>query len=201
MEKGQAADKGRVQRLGYHSCAGKGAGHKVRASQCILAVGLLSLVASTTGAQSGVVRPTSRAGATIGAIPAVSLTNAVIGTVRDPAGNPVANAPLQLRSLRNGTVDRAATADAEGAFAFRAVEPGTYVVEMVVAGGVVAAVSEATTVGVSEVVQTLVQLTVRTRTFGWWLGSTADSAVAQAASSGVLAVDPGVPASPERPPR
>jgi hypothetical protein len=172
----------------------------VRAREWIIGAGLVAVVAAAAAAQGTFVRPAQRPAAPVsGPVVPIPTSNAVMGGVRDPGDKPVANAQLQLRNLRGGTIDRATTADAEGAFAFRAIEPGTYVVEMIAAGGVVVAVSEATTVGTGEVVQTLVRLTARTRTFGWWMGSTADSAVAQAASSGVLAVDPGVAASPERP--
>lgn len=156
------------------------------------------VLAATAGAQT-FVRSTPRVPppGTEGAVTYPPATNALIGTARDAGDDLLPDMQVQLRNLRSGTVNQAMKTNAEGAFAFRSIEPGTYVVELVLADGAVAAISEATTVGSGEVVQTLVRLTTRTRTFGWWAGSTTNSILAQAAGSGVLAVDPGVPISPQ----
>lgn len=123
-------------------------------------------------------------------------TNALIGTARAADRSPIPEARLQLRSLRSGQIVQTTTADADGRFAFRSLEPGTYLVEMTLADGSVVALSEAVTIGAGEIVQTLVQLASRTRTFGWWFGSTTASALSSAAGLGVLTLEPGAPASP-----
>lgn len=170
----------------------------MRTFKWLLGTGLVVALAATAGAQGTFVRSVPRSTFNIGEGGAFQpANNALIGTVRDAVDDIVPQAEVHLRNLRSGSVDQAGSTNAEGAFAFRAIEPGTYVVEMVLASGAVAAISEATTVGSGEVVQTLVRLTARTRTFGWWMGSTANSAVAQAASSGVLAVNPGISVTPE----
>lgn len=168
-------------------------------SKRILVGGCVVMVAATAGAQT-FVRSMPRPAPVPGTGSAVSFspaTNALIGTARDAGDDIIAEAHVQLRNLHTGAVGQTAITNGEGAFAFRAIEPGTYVVELTLATGAVAALSEATTVGTGEVVQTLVRLTTRTRTFGWWLGSTTNSVASQAAASGVLAVDPGVPVSPQ----
>lgn len=123
-------------------------------------------------------------------------TNAIIGTARGAGRGPLPEAQVQLRDLRTGQVVERVTADADGRFAFRSLEPSTYLVEMTLADGSVVALSEAVTIGSGEIIQTLVQLASRSRTFGWWLGSTTSSVLSSAASLGVLAVEPGAPASP-----
>ncbi len=122
--------------------------------------------------------------------------NAIVGEARGPDRAPLPEGRLQLRSLRAGEVVRRLLADGDGRFAFRSVEPGTYVVELMGADDTVLALSEAVTIGANEVIETLVQSTDRTRTFGWWLGSTTSSALSSAASLGILSVEPGAPASP-----
>ncbi|MDP1569773.1 MAG: carboxypeptidase-like regulatory domain-containing protein [Vicinamibacterales bacterium] len=161
---------------------------------------IVALVLAVPGmAQQGTFVRTERLG-----LPAVeegvgafgASTNAIIGTARGADRSPIPEAQLQLRDLRGGQVVERATADAEGRFAFRSLEPGTYIIEMTLIDGSVVALSEAVTIGSGEIIQTLVQLASRTRTFGWWLGSTTSSALASAASLGVLSVEPGAPASP-----
>ncbi len=126
--------------------------------------------------------------------------NALIGSTRSFNNSPVPNARLRLRSITNGRIEAQLTADAEGRFAFRAIEPGTYVVEMTeVVTGAVVATSQAVTVASNEIMQTIIRLPGRLRSFGWWAGSSASSAVSAASGVGVLAVDDiARPASPER---
>lgn len=126
--------------------------------------------------------------------------NALIGSTRNFNNSPISHARLRLRSITNGRIEAQATADAEGQFAFRAIEPGTYVVEMMEAAtGAVVATSQAVTVASNEIMQTLIRLPGRLRSLGWWAGSTASSAVSAASGVGVLAVDDiARPASPER---
>lgn len=166
-----------------------------------LIVGLVALVvaAASVAAQPGAFVRSDRLGLppiedASGAFTAS--TNALIGTARAADRNPIPEARLQLRNLRTGQIVQNTIANADGQFAFRSLEPGTYLVEMTLADGSVVALSEAVTIGAGEVVQTLVQLASRTRTFGWWFGSTTASALSSAAGLGVLTVEPGAQASP-----
>jgi len=170
---------------------------EMRTPNWVLIGGVVLALAATAGAQTFVRSAPRVPPGTEGAVPNSPATNALIGTARDAGDDLLGELKVQLRDLQSGTVKHATTTNADGTFAFRGIEPGTYVVEAVLADGAVAAISEATTVGSGEVVQTLVRLTSRTRAFGWWAGSTANSVVAQAAGSGVLAVEPGVPISPQ----
>jgi hypothetical protein len=88
----------------------------------------------------------------------------VIGQVVDIRDMPVAQANLQLRNLINGTVKTGAVSDANGEFQFTVEEPGTYVVEMVMAGGDVIALSNAGSLARYETLRTLVRLP------GRWFG-------------------------------
>ena len=93
----------------------------------------------------------------------------IIGTVIDIRQTPVANAKLRLRNLRTGRIEQEAESDAQGNYAFAVVEPGTYVVEMVLADGIVIALSNAGSLARYETFQTVVQLP------GRWNAPTATS--------------------------
>ena len=158
----------------------------------------LMVAAPGLAQQAGLVR-SERPGVSTGldATAAYGTTaNAIIGEARGPDRAALPEARLQLRSLRAGEVVRRLVAGGDGRFTFRSVEPGTYVVELMGADDTVLALSEAVTIGLYEIVETLVQSTDRTRTFGWWLGSTTSSALSSAASLGILTVEPGASASP-----
>lgn len=164
----------------------------------------LALLAVSAAAQQGMVVRSERLG-----LPALgegsgafaASTNAIIGTVRSADRRPIPEASLRLRHLGSGRVVQETISSAEGQFAFRGIEPGTYVVELTTDDGTVVALSEAITVGSGEVVQTLVQVAARTRTFGWWFGSATASALGTAASLGLLTIEPGAPVSPTTPGR
>lgn len=167
----------------------------------VIVVGLFALMAAaaTVAGQPGSFVRAERLGLppvtdSVGSFTAAG--NAIIGTARSANRSPIPEARLQLRSLRNGEIVENTLADGDGRFVFRTLEPGTYVVEMTMADGSVVALSEAVTIGAGEIIQTVVQLASRTRTFGWWFGSTTSSALSSAASLGVLTTEPGVPASP-----
>lgn len=82
----------------------------------------------------------------------------IIGTVVDIRQLPVANAKVRLRNLRTGRIEQESESDYQGNYAFAVVEPGTYVVEMVLADGTIIALSNAGTVARYETLQTVVQL-------------------------------------------
>jgi hypothetical protein len=121
----------------------------------------------------------------------------IVGTVRDAGDHPFPDGRLQLRQLQTGGIVQTTTSNANGVFSYPSIEAGTYVVELTAADGRVLATSEALTLASGDTVQTVVRLASRTRSFAWWFGATTATALAQAASLGVLAVDRGQPVSPQ----
>jgi hypothetical protein len=121
----------------------------------------------------------------------------LVGLALDASNRPLPDTRVQLRGVRSGNVEATATTGADGGFTFPGLLPGLYVVEMTVTNGSIVAISDSAEVVDGRTVQQNVQLVARSRSFGWWLGSTTTLALAQAASLGVLAVDGGQPVSPQ----
>jgi hypothetical protein len=89
---------------------------------------------------------------------ALSTETRVIGSVIDTRQVPVAGANVRLRDIHNGAVLQEAKANEVGEYAFSALEPSTYVVEMVLIGGHVVALSNAGSLARYETLQTVIQL-------------------------------------------
>jgi hypothetical protein len=81
----------------------------------------------------------------------------VIGTVIDIRQVPVAHARIQLRDLKTGSVLATGDTNDAGEYSFTLIEPGTYVVEMVMADYVLA-LSNAGSLRRFETLKTVVQL-------------------------------------------
>jgi len=82
----------------------------------------------------------------------------IIGMVIDILHAPVANAKVRLRNLNTGRIEQLAETNELGEYVFAVVEPGTYVVEMVMIDGTIIALSNAGSLLRYETLQTLVQL-------------------------------------------
>jgi hypothetical protein len=110
--------------------------------------------------------------------------NATNGVLPDSA--------VRLRDVRFGRMVAMATTDKSGLFAFRNVEPGSYVVELVGNDGTILATSQILSVDAGQAISAVVKLPFRVPPFGGIFGHTAASAVAvssAAAASGLLAVE------------
>lgn len=135
----------------------------------------------------------------------------IIGTVIDIRQVPVSGAKVQLRNLVTGEIQQEAESNDNGEYEFTVVDPGTYVVEMVLVDGYVIALSNAGTLARYETLQTVVQLSGRwdslaasvvmptnmTNFVGMSAAATmtADT-LALAAQQNIAPVDAGEPVSP-----
>lgn len=108
---------------------------------------------------------------------------------------------VRLRDARAGRIMDVQITDKSGLFAFRTVDPGSYIVELVGADQAVLAASQILNVNAGEAVSAVVKLPFRASPLGGLLGHTAASAASvssAAAASGILARRvTGVPTSPE----
>ena len=100
------------------------------------------------------------------------------------------DAIVRLRDARAGRILDTQLTDKSGFFAFRPIDPGAYVVEVVGNDQSILAASQMLTVGAGETVSAIVKLPFRIPPLGGLLGHTVQSAAAvssAAAASGVLA--------------
>ena len=136
----------------------------------------------------------------------------VIGRVLDILQAPVSYAHVQLRNLNSGTIVAEGNANANGEYAFSVIEPGTFVVEMVMSDYRVLALSNAGSLARYQTLNTVIQLPGRwdgaSRSMSMLVSPTAffgissarsmtSSTLALAADSEIRPVDSGEPVSPQ----
>lgn len=110
------------------------------------------------------------------------------------------NAIVRLRDARAGGILDTQLTDKSGLFAFRPIDPGAYIVEIVGENQAILAASQLLTVGAGEVVSAVVKLPFQIPPFAGFLGNTMGSAAAvssAAAASGVLATTVTTEISPQ----
>lgn len=167
----------------------------------ILAIGFLVAagtlhVAAAQQSAAAALQPSLTAGARRAAtrlLPGTRLDvlSTVQGNALSSTNGRLASAPVRLRDARLGRIVDTQLTDRAGSFAFTAVDPGIYVVELIGADRTVLAASELVTVNAGQAVSAVVKLPFRIPPFGGLLGNATPSAAAvtvAAAGSGVLAV-------------
>jgi hypothetical protein len=108
---------------------------------------------------------------------------------------------VRLRDARFGRIVDTQLSDKSGLFTFKAVDPGSYVVEIVSTELSVLAASQLLSVEAGEIVSAVVKLPFHMSQFAGLLGAatttpTATAVATQAALSSVVAVVPTIPISP-----
>jgi hypothetical protein len=109
---------------------------------------------------------------------------------------------VRLRDARFGRIVGTQLTDKSGLFTFKALDPGTYIVEIIASDLSVLAASQLLSVNAGEAVSAVVKLPLRIPPFAGILGGTttpAATAVAtEAAMSSVVALVPTIPISPNQ---
>jgi hypothetical protein len=113
------------------------------------------------------------------------------------------NAVVRLRDARFGRIVDSQVTDKSGMFAFKAVDPGSYIVEIMSNNQSILAASQLLNVNAGEAVSAVVKLPFRIPPFAGILGNTAGTPTAtavatQAAVSSIAAVAPTIPISPNQ---
>lgn len=107
---------------------------------------------------------------------------------------------VRLRDARYGRIVGTQITDKSGLFAFKAVDPGTYIVEAMANDQTVMAASQLLNINSGEAVSAVVKLPFRVPPFAGILGNTstpsATVVASQAAASSIAAVVPTAPISP-----
>jgi hypothetical protein len=128
------------------------------------------------------------------------VASSIRGTALDSTGRKLPKTPVRLRDARAGRIVESQITDSEGGFAFRALDPGSYIVEVMGNDQTVLAASQLVNVNAGEAVSAVVKLAFRIPPFSGVLGNSAASAIAvivEAATAGVLATTiSGQPATP-----
>ena len=126
----------------------------------LVGFGLILAVGAGVTAQQGGLIPAETALRFIQAWRPTTVTGQtqIIGAVIDIRQVPVPNAKVRLRNLNTGRIEQEAVTDDKGEYVFAVVEPGSYVVEMVLSDATIIALSNAGALARYETLQTLVQL-------------------------------------------
>lgn len=109
------------------------------------------------------------------------------------------NAIVRLRDARMGRIVDTQISDPSGIFTFKAVDPGTYIVEIMGNDETILAASQLLNVNAGEAISAVVKLPFRIPPFGGVLGNSTASAIAviaAAASAQVLAAQATTSTSP-----
>jgi hypothetical protein len=165
-----------------------------------LALGTAGLAAQTP-ATGQAVAPATRVATRIPGWPNLlrgtraSVLTTIQGNALDSTNGALPDNLVRLRDARFGRIVDIKTTDRTGLFAFRGVDPGMYLVEVVGTDATVLATSQVIAVNAGEAISTVVKLPFRIPVFANLLGQATQTAatqsvVAAAASTGVLTTGP-----------
>jgi hypothetical protein len=163
--------------------------------------GTLSLTAQQAGIATGA-RTVAAARTTIARTGAPKLRADVLTTIQGNALNStngaLNDAVVRLRDARYGRIVDTQLTDKSGLFSFKAVDPGTYIVEVINNNESVLAASQLLNVNAGEAVSAVVKLPFKIPSLAM-IGADTPSAVAvasQAAANSIVAIIPTAPISP-----
>jgi hypothetical protein len=155
-----------------------------------------------SGAPRAVARPAAAAGSPAGAgVPVRASAPTVLagtpenafsivqGNALDSTSSALPNSLVRLRDARFGRIVNTQLTDRSGLFAFRAVDPGTYIVELIGTDQTVLAASGLLSVNAGEAISAVVKLPFKLPPLGGLFGHTAAQAAtvtSVAAATGVL---------------
>ena len=164
------------------------------AGVALFTAGSISLVAQrpATAAAKATARASVQRGTTPSVLPGTqeSAFTTIQGNALSATNGQLVNNIVRLRDARFGRIVDTQVTDRSGLFAFHAVDPGSYVVELIGNDQTVLAASEVLSVNAGEAVSTVVRLPFSIPPFAGLLGHSVAQAVAvssAAAASGVLA--------------
>jgi hypothetical protein len=174
------------------------------------AVAVLLVVVATPpihARQTGFARvaPVSASGVAAPALKAaerLAASTMIHGNALDSTNGQLANAMVRLRDARFGRIVETQYTDQSGMFAFKGLEPGSYVVEILSTDQSILAASQLLTINAGEAVAAVVKLPFHVPPFAGLMGTTttrsAAALVLEAAASGITALVPTAPISPNQ---
>jgi hypothetical protein len=166
------------------------------AGAAIFAIGAVSMSAQqpATALGKAAAKAAIQRGVTPNILPGTqeSAFTTIQGNALSSTNGQLANSIVRLRDARLGRIVDSQVTDRSGLFAFRAVDPGNYVVELVGNDQTVLAASQVLSVNAGDAVSAVVRLPFRIPPFAGLLGHSVPQAAtvsSAAAASGVLAED------------
>ena len=168
----------------------------------LIAAGTLSVAAQQRTAI--VTTPLTSARATVSRTAVTRVrTNALTmiqGNALNSTNGALNDVAVRLRDARFGRIIDTQQTDKSGLFAFKALDPGSYIVEIMANDQSVLAASQLLNVDAGEAVSAVVKLPFRIPPFAGILGNTAmpsaGAIATQAAANGIAAIVPTSPVSP-----
>ena len=170
----------------------------------LAALSIIAVSASSLAAQQPFAALTSAAKTTLTRAAAARAREHAVTVIQGNAltatNGQVTNAVVRLRDARFGGIVGTQVTDKSGLFAFKAVDPGSYIVELMANDHTVMAASQLLNVNSGEAVSAVLKLPYRIPVFAGMVGSTstpsATAVVTEAAASSIVAVVPTAPVSP-----
>jgi hypothetical protein len=151
--------------------------------------GILIALSATVSAASAAGSATNRLARTPNGGPAKPSAT-ILGVALSANNTPIPNAKVRLRSIVTGRIAGVAVASDAGRFEFRAIESGSFIVELISDYGKVIAVSRRFAAGPGETVETSVRTGTKVPWFTGFFGNAAAVVSSAAASTGVTALAP-----------
>jgi hypothetical protein len=131
-----------------------------------------------------------------------NVTTIIQGNALNAANGPMPDTLVRLRDARFGRVIETQVTDKSGMFAFKVVDPGSYIVEMLGQDRTLLAASQILNVNAGDTVSAVVKLPFGVTPFAGLLNSSIAPSAAmmatQAAATGITAVVPTAPVSPNQ---
>ena len=132
----------------------------------------------------------------------VSALTVIHGNALDSTNGQLTNVSVRLRDARSGRIVDTQYTDQTGLFAFKTLEPGSYIVEIIANDQSILAASQLLNVSGGEAVSAVVKLPFRVPPFAGLMGTTTTQAAAgvafEAAATGITAMVPTDPISPNQ---
>ena len=129
----------------------------------------------------------------------LNVLTTIQGNALSSTNGALADAVVRLRDARIGRIIDSQISDKSGLFAFKAVDPGSYIVEIVGNDQTILAASQMLNVNAGEAVSAVVKLPFRIPPFAGILAgnsTTATAVASEAAASSIAAIVPTSPVSP-----
>jgi PDZ domain-containing secreted protein len=124
------------------------------------------------------------------------------GNALNSTNGPLNNVAVRLRDARFGTIVDTQVTDKSGLFAFKSIDPGSYIVEVMANDQTVLAASQLLNVDAGQAMSAVVKLPFRIPPFAGIVGSSsvpsATAVATQAAASSIVAIVPTSPISPNK---